>query len=404
MQRKPFALLLIFVLVMVFMTGCGGNVATLGMDLTLQVEPTTFRAAGETLTYTYTITNIGNRFLNGLFVQANSETATCPSTSLEPGASMECSSVHTVTDAEVEAGGFTISALAQGSGESNSCCGGGCGSQTENSMAFATFDVKRDLSLNVTLTKTSDPATFTQAGQEITYTYTIENTGAVDITDAISIEDDRVEVTCPDAENELPVGATLTCSAVYTVTEEDIQSGAITNTAYMVAGDQQSAPVSLTVMVEAMPALTLTKTASPNFYTFAGEPITYTFVVTNTGNVPLTEVMVVDPSLSSVECPELTNGVLAPGESITCTGKFTVASQNVGLTITNIAAASAKYGDVTIPSASVSALVYFNSPVTEAPLPPDSSFCYQITDLDYCLSLYPVCTTDTYITYCKPGP
>jgi hypothetical protein len=48
----------------------------------------------------------------------------------------------------------------------------------------------------------------------------------------------------------------------------------------------------------------------------AGDPVTWTYAVTNTGNVTLTQVTVSDDREGGVSCPET---VLAPGESMTCT-------------------------------------------------------------------------------------
>jgi len=48
-----------------------------------------------------------------------------------------------------------------------------------------------------------------------------------------------------------------------------------------------------------------------------GDPVTWTYVVTNTGEVPLTEVTVTDDEGVDVDCPA---DALEPGESMTCTG------------------------------------------------------------------------------------
>ena len=47
-----------------------------------------------------------------------------------------------------------------------------------------------------------------------------------------------------------------------------------------------------------------------------GDPVTWTYIVTNTGNVPLTNVTVTDDQGVAVSCPADT---LAPGDSFTCT-------------------------------------------------------------------------------------
>lgn len=59
-----------------------------------------------------------------------------------------------------------------------------------------------------------------------------------------------------------------------------------------------------------------------------GSVIEYSFEVTNTGGVELTEVTVTDPlpGMSPIECP---GDTLAPGESMTCTSNYTVTQEDV---------------------------------------------------------------------------
>src|SRR5439155_898752 len=72
-------------------------------------------------------------------------------------------------------------------------------------------------------------------------------------------------------------------------------------------------------------ALSITKEASPTTYSKVGELITYTIVATNTGNVTLSNVSVEDkPALEGFSCSPSIPATLAPGKSITCTGKHTV--------------------------------------------------------------------------------
>ena len=71
---------------------------------------------------------------------------------------------------------------------------------------------------------------------------------------------------------------------------------------------------------------------SPATVTAAGDTVTYSFVVTNTGNVTVTDVAVTDtftapagPELT-VSCPVTT---LAPAASTTCTASYTVTQADV---------------------------------------------------------------------------
>ena len=68
----------------------------------------------------------------------------------------------------------------------------------------------------------------------------------------------------------------------------------------------------------------------------------FTFVVTNVGNVTLTGVSLSDPVLDAVTCPA---SILAPGESMTCTGSpYTVTSADAKRgRLTNSATVSSAY-------------------------------------------------------------
>jgi uncharacterized repeat protein (TIGR01451 family) len=95
----------------------------------------------------------------------------------------------------------------------------------------------------------------------------------------------------------------------------------------------------------ANPSLTLDKKAgmpidvNHDGVTDAGDTITYTFLVTNTGNVVDTEVTINDPKLTGVSCPQST---LAPGASETCVSSspYTITPADVAAgQVTNTASA-----------------------------------------------------------------
>jgi len=67
------------------------------------------------------------------------------------------------------------------------------------------------------------------------------------------------------------------------------------------------------------PLLVLVKTASGKAPVKAGDPISYSFLVRNAGNVTLSQVMVADPKAGVVSCP---GTVLAPEGSMTCTATY----------------------------------------------------------------------------------
>ncbi len=76
------------------------------------------------------------------------------------------------------------------------------------------------------------------AGDVVTYTYVVTNTGYAPLQGPVTVTDTKTTVTCPpvttvipDGDNFLDPGEAITCTAYYTVTQEDVNTGAITNTA-----------------------------------------------------------------------------------------------------------------------------------------------------------------------------
>jgi large repetitive protein len=94
-----------------------------------------------------------------------------------------------------------------------------------------------------------------------------------------------------------------------------------------------------TVVVAAQPGLTIDKIAGTPSANTAGATIAYSFVVTNTGNVTVTGLIINDAQLSAAAvCPATT---LAPGASTTCTGSHTITQAEVDAgTVNNTATAT----------------------------------------------------------------
>jgi large repetitive protein len=73
------------------------------------------------------------------------------------------------------------------------------------------------------------------------------------------------------------------------------------------------------------PSLVVTKTAEPQVYSFAGEEITYTITVSNTGNAILTDVVVTDP-LTGLDT---TIEELLPGATVTFTETYIITYEDL---------------------------------------------------------------------------
>ena len=78
------------------------------------------------------------------------------------------------------------------------------------------------------LTKIAKPTTYTAAGQKITYTYTVTNTGTESIKN-IKVTDDKVSVKI--VGSTLTAGRSLKGVGTYTITQADMNAGSVTNSA-----------------------------------------------------------------------------------------------------------------------------------------------------------------------------
>ncbi|WP_164122386.1 MULTISPECIES: Cna B-type domain-containing protein, partial [Sphingobacterium] len=156
----------------------------------------------------------------------------------------------------------------------------------------------------------------TVLGDQITYTFEVTNPGTSDIS-SITITDPLFQAPNPsvaisyvsgdsNSDSKLNQGEIWIYTAEYTITQANINSGSITNQATVqgvtstgsTVMDQSGTAVNnntqtVTTLCQS-PDFTITKTADVSTYDAVGDVITYTITVTNTGNVTLNNVSVVD--------------------------------------------------------------------------------------------------------------
>ncbi|ROQ63234.1 putative repeat protein (TIGR01451 family) [Streptomyces sp. 840.1] len=191
-------------------------------------------------------------------------------------------------------------------------------------------------------------------GARVPYEYVATNSGNVPLTD-VNVTDDRVtDISCP--RTTLGVGETMTCTGTYTVTDADGTAGSVTNTATAQGKDGGtpvvSPPDDVTLPVRSGPGLRLEKSADDTREYRAGDEVTYTYTVTNTGPEQLTGIAVTDDRVSAVTCGTTT---LAPagqeGDSTTCTGTYTVTDEDAAQgSVTNTATARGRAGEAEVTS------------------------------------------------------
>ncbi|MGB5863775.1 MAG: hypothetical protein WBG95_05705 [Sulfitobacter sp.] len=296
-----------------------------GLTLVKQLNvgsATSFGAPNVILIYDYVLTNTGNVTLTTPRVTDDRVPVNCTASEILPGLSVTCTSDnYLTTQADVDAGGVTNIATAAGDSPNTAVVTSNTDQLTvdANQMPELTLDKQAPVLL---------PAAFF-AGETVTYTYLITNTGNTTFTGQINVSDNRFTdpIDCGDAD--LPLGGSRTCQAIYTVTAADEAQGFVTNTATATDGTTTSNADTETVPQEGTDALALTKVADLATVSSISDLITYTFTVTNVGDrsiAPERTISINDPRVGAVSCVQPVR-IFPVGQgtpnSITCTATAT---------------------------------------------------------------------------------
>ena len=239
---------------------------------------------------------------------------------------------------ELEPGEYTITETDPGADWQVS--GGGqviavVSGQTATTTITNTFT--RNLSLNIEKATNGEdadtaPGPYIMVGDPVTWTYVITNTGDVPLIN-ISVVDDRgVAVTAP--KSELVPGESMTALGYGSAVTGQYQNvGTVTGEwqGFTVSDNDSSHYFGGTPSIEIEKATNgQDADVAPGPYILTGDPIIWTYVVTNTGDVTLTNISVVDDQGVTVTAPK---SELVPGESMTATGNGSAVTgqyQNVG--------------------------------------------------------------------------
>ncbi|EPX79422.1 beta strand repeat-containing protein [Litoreibacter arenae] len=354
-----------------------------------------FSGVDETVTFSVSVENTGNITVDTITVAdtvaaTNAATpASCAVGTLAPGETFTgCTFSVVMTQAEIDAGSFDNTATATGSPRSGGSVTG------EDTITITGPDSEPAFAMS----KTADVSTFDSVGDVITYTYVVGNAGNITLFDQPVITDDRIGTfscgTIP-ASGLAPLD-TLECTQTYTVTQDDVDAGFVTNVAD-VSSPEVTTPAQATETVDGArsPAVTLTKVPSITADAAVGDVITYTYTATNSGNTRLFDVAVSDTQTSAAGTNPLSVGgdtlsadngetgnstdttadgswdVLAPGDVAEFTATYTVTQADVdaGNPLTNDAGVSATGPPGTTPTsdtAQVSVPVEDTTPALEA--------------------------------------
>ncbi|TXE18566.1 DUF3494 domain-containing protein [Psychroserpens burtonensis] len=309
---------------------------------------------GDVITYTFTVENTGDTTLTNIEVTDPMSGLTItgsPVTSLEIGASSSAiSGAYTITQADIDTGSVTNSALATAQDPEGNNITDTSGTTINNDTPTVTPLTKTPVIALVKIASVSGTGTL---GDLITYTFTVENTGNTTLTN-VTVTDPMIGLTITgNPITFLEVGGSSdVITGTYTITQEDINTGSVTNSALATAQDPEGNDITDisgttnendTPTVTKLPAIALVKSAIVSGTGTLGDIITYTFTVENTGETTLTNVVVTDP-MEGLTITGSPIDSLEPGDSSdTITGTYTITQEDINTgSVTNSALATAQ--------------------------------------------------------------
>ena len=312
-------------------------------------------SAGDTISYAFTVENTGGLTVTNITLTDNLAGIVLnggPIASLAPGdrASSIFTGTYTITETDIANGGVRNAATVSGDSDGN-----GTNDVSDSSGTYSYLDQATDVVFNQTaalaLVKTAtlndtDGSGNHSAGDTITYNFAVHNTGDQTVT-GITITDPLVTVS--GGPIDLAAGALddTTFTGTYTVTQSDVNTGSVTNSAYVSGTDSNGWTVSDTSGTEKEndTSTVVTLTASPSIALVkggvlddggdgadAGDTISYNFTIKNTGNVTLSNIRISDTMLEGTGGTLIGGPIsLAPGatSSHSFTGSYTLTSDDI---------------------------------------------------------------------------
>ena len=340
----------------------------------------TGNVVGDVIEYTFEVTNTGNVTVDNISITdaklGMTDVAVTPST-LNPGESTTLTANYTVTQADLDAGEVVNTAVAEGTDPKGnnitdtSDAGtapdgtdvttpedddtdGDASNGDDDDSTISTLIQTPVLVLEKSFAFTS--GTGNAVGDVIEYTFEVTNTGNVTV-DNISITDAKLGMTdVAVTPSTLNPGESTTLTANYTVTQADLDTGEVVNTAVAEGTDPKGNDVSdasdagtnsdgsdvttpededtdgdvsngdddddtISDLIQD-PAITVVKTIV-DANTQVGGEVTYRITVTNTGNITVNTVRVTDAMLGLTN-EDLTPSTLAPEESAFIESVYTI--------------------------------------------------------------------------------
>lgn len=308
-------------------TGPGIRIKKLTNGTLAEQPPGPAIPVGGKVEWTYVVTNSGNARLTDITVTDSAGVVvSCPGTTLEPGDSMTCSA-----QGVAQACQYANTARALGKPP--------LGDPVYSDAVSHYYGQEQGAILLKSYINGNDantlPGLVLKAGDPMHWSYTVTNTGNVKLLAVLLADQHGSSITC--TKGELKAGETMTCGADGTaVVGSHTFMATVRGNPGCGPAVSASDPTNYTVpTTSGLKIQKLTNgddaNAAPGPKLLVGSPVAWTYVVTNTGNVRLTNVRVTDDKGVAVACPK---AVLDPGQSMTCTGSGKAVAgqyQNVGI-------------------------------------------------------------------------
>ncbi|CAA9200440.1 DUF7507 domain-containing protein [Flavobacterium collinsii] len=338
---------------------------------------------GDVINYTFVVKNTGNVTLTNVTVTDNNAVITGgPLATLGVGTSDTTifTGVHTLTQSDINAGNVYNLATATGTPPSGTPVTGTstdptpCATCPVDPACPTCTITPLTQTLSITITKDgsyvdANADGITNVGDVINYIFVVKNTGNITLTNVRVTDNNAVITGGPLATLGVGASDTTTCTGVHTLTQSDINAGNVYNLATATGTPPSGTPVTGTsrdptpcatcptdpacptctiTPLTQRPLIAIIKTAlfkddNGDGFAQAGEKIVYSFVVTNTGNVPLTNIIVTDTDLPGLVMTGSPIPVLGIGmtndTAYSATYAITQADINLG-SVTNQAIAS----------------------------------------------------------------
>ncbi|PJJ08180.1 putative repeat protein (TIGR01451 family)/gliding motility-associated-like protein [Flavobacterium sp. 1] len=357
------------------------GIALVKKGLFIDTNEDGFAQVGEKINYTFSVTNIGNVNVSNVVISdpllgAINITGNPIALIIVGQTNNTVTGTYTLTQADINAGKVINSATALGKDTENKNVTDISGTAIDNDIPTETLLIQVP---EITITKDgtyvdNNHDGITNVGDLVTYNFVVKNTGNVTLTNVTVTDNNAVITGGPIAT--LAVGATdsTTFSGSHVITQGDIDTGYVYNLATVTAKDPKNNPVTDTSsdptpctscpIKTDCPDCTITQlTQSPKIALVknnditvgengcaalaVGSVVTYTFTVTNPGNVSLHNVAVIDPhaGLSAIALQSgdaNNNSILEVGETWIYKATYNVTQADIDNgTITNQAAVNA---------------------------------------------------------------